>query len=60
MTTCGTYDAAGEFADRIGLPCKSGVGGGSGVVAEESFARTSGFSVFRPHQLSTNRAGRTG
>ncbi|NGN67343.1 glutaminase [Streptomyces sp. A7024] len=28
MTTCGTYDAAGEFAYRIGLPCKSGVGGG--------------------------------
>jgi glutaminase len=28
MLTCGTYDAAGEFAYRIGLPCKSGVGGG--------------------------------
>lgn len=28
MTTCGTYDAAGEFAYRVGLPCKSGVGGG--------------------------------
>ncbi|MEV6772844.1 glutaminase [Nocardia sp. NPDC051030] len=27
MTTCGTYDAAGEFAYRVGLPCKSGVGG---------------------------------
>ena len=28
MLTCGTYDAAGEVAFRIGLPCKSGVGGG--------------------------------
>ncbi|MGX1809916.1 glutaminase [Nocardia sp. NPDC055321] len=28
MATCGTYDAAGEFAYEVGLPCKSGVGGG--------------------------------
>lgn len=28
MLTCGTYDAVGEFAYRVGLPCKSGVGGG--------------------------------
>lgn len=28
MTTCGTYDAAGEFAYEVGLPVKSGVGGG--------------------------------
>jgi len=28
MMTCGTYDAAGEVAYRLGLPCKSGVGGG--------------------------------
>ncbi|MGW7051922.1 glutaminase [Streptomyces sp. NPDC054887] len=28
MLTCGTYDAAGEFAHRVGLPGKSGVGGG--------------------------------
>jgi glutaminase len=28
MMTCGTYDAAGEVAYRVGLPCKSGVGGG--------------------------------
>lgn len=28
MLTCGTYDAAGDFAYRVGLPCKSGVGGG--------------------------------
>lgn len=28
MLTCGAYDAAGEFAYRVGLPGKSGVGGG--------------------------------
>ena len=28
MLTCGAYDAAGDFAYRIGLPVKTGVGGG--------------------------------
>jgi glutaminase len=28
MLTCGTYDSAGEFAYRVGVPAKSGVGGG--------------------------------
>jgi len=28
MLTCGTYDAAGDFAYCVGLPAKSGAGGG--------------------------------
>lgn len=38
MLTCGFYDEAGEFAFRVGLPGKSGVGGG--IIA------------IRPHQYS--------
>jgi len=32
MTTCGLYDAAGEWVFRVGMPAKSGVGGGIMVV----------------------------
>ena len=38
MLTCGTYDAAGDFAFRVGLPTKSGVGGGLLAVMPQGFA----------------------
>ncbi|WP_342618535.1 glutaminase [Rhodoferax sp. GW822-FHT02A01] len=33
LLTCGAYDAAGDYAYRIGLPVKTGVGGGIVAVA---------------------------
>jgi glutaminase len=44
MFTCGLYDHAGEWAYRVGLPAKSGVGGGIlGVVN-----RQLGIAVYSP------------
>ncbi len=33
MLTCGAYDSSGDFAYRIGLPTKTGVGGGIVAIA---------------------------
>ena len=38
MMTCGFYDEAGEFAFRVGLPGKSGVGGGIVAILPNKFS----------------------
>lgn len=49
MLTCGTYDAVGDFSYRVGLPGKSGVGGGIVAVMPNHFS----VSVWSPG-LNTN------
>ena len=44
MFTCGMYDGAGEFAVRVGIPAKSGVGGGIMAVVPTQM----GIGIFSP------------
>lgn len=56
MLTCGTYDAAGEFAYHVGLPSKSGVAGAIMSLVPDRY----GIGVWSPplDPSGNSRAGR--
>ncbi len=45
MLTCGMYDSAGDWATEVGIPAKSGVGGG--IMA--SLPDRAGIATYAPH-----------
>ena len=53
MLVGGTYDAAGEFAHRVGLPAKSGVGGGIIAVIPGRSTLCTWSPALDPHGNST-------
>ena len=69
MLTCGTYDEAGDFAYRVGLPGKSGVGGGIAAVLPGEFsvavwspglnAKGNSLAGTRALELLTTKLGRS-